>query len=117
MKTILIVDDDEVLREVLSDSISLFGGYKTIICESAEMAMPCIDEADAIITDFNMPRMDGAAFAKIVKSQNPNMPVLIMTGRLNAVPKDHQADAVIDNWDICSGIQIVLDWLDKVLKK
>lgn len=96
MKKVLIVDDSLGLRELLGLSLGDFG-FKVIICESGGDAVPHIGEVDALITDFNMPGMNGVELTRIAKLQKPNLPVLIMTaGKLDNIPKDHLADKVIE---------------------
>lgn len=96
MKTVLIVDDTRTMREFLKELIESLG-FRTIVCDDGEEAVPHICEADVIITDFLMPKMNGAELARIAKSQRPEMPVLMVTGTLlNEIPKDHQADKVIE---------------------
>ncbi len=95
-KTILVVDDEGGLRDLLGMSIAN-NGYETIICEDSEHAVPRINQADLLITDFNMPGgMNGAELTKIAKREKPNMPVIIMTGTPLDIPSDHLADKVLE---------------------
>ena len=95
-KTILVVDDENGIRSMLGEFMSIFG-YDPIICEDGEHAIPNIGKADLIITDFNMPPgMNGTELTKIAKREKPGMPVIIMTGTPWDIPVDHWADAVVE---------------------
>ena len=94
-KTILVVDDEDGIRDLLG--MSLAGtGYNPILCEDGKHAIPHIDSADILITDFSMPGMNGVELAKIAKQQNPGMPVIIMTGTPGDIPANHPANEVIE---------------------
>ena len=94
-KTILIVDDQLSIREMLQE-ILRSAGYGIVLCESGEEALSHISEADILITDFQMGGMSGAGLAKQAKRQKPKMPVIIMTGTPRTLPNDHAADFVLE---------------------
>ncbi len=94
-KTILIVDDENGIRDLLGMSLA-GAGYNPILCEDGKHAIPHIDSADILITDFSMPGMNGVELAKIAKQQNPGMPVIIMTCTPRDIPANHPADEVIE---------------------
>ncbi len=112
MKKILIVDDDSgtrgLLREIINDL-----GCETIVCKDGIDAVPYIDEADAIITDFNMPGMNGAELTAVARHKKPDMPIMIMTANTDGVPKDHLANKVIEK---PFHINVIIDWLNEVMK-
>ena len=112
-KTILVVDDVASIRTLIDDCLTMFG-YNPIICEDGEHAIPHISSADLLITDFNMPRMNGAELAKIVKLGKPDMPVIIMTAAPENVPIDHLADKVIEK---PFGIEQLREAIADLLKK
>jgi response regulator RpfG family c-di-GMP phosphodiesterase len=80
--TILIVDDDPVVRDVLSDILSGVTGYKT------EVAIDGLDgiekvknnDYDIVFTDLTMPRLTGMDLLKEAKRINPALPIVIITG-------------------------------------
>ncbi|MFB3926783.1 MAG: sigma-54-dependent transcriptional regulator [Syntrophales bacterium] len=80
-KTILVVDDEESicqsLKGILSDE-----GYKVITAGSGEDAIRIIDEdlPDLVLLDIWLPGMDGIETLKIIKSENPQIPVIMMSG-------------------------------------
>jgi len=93
-KTILIVDDEKLIRNLLEEFCKQ-SGYESILCENAEQAVNRITDADLVITDFQMPGMSGADLAKVVKKEKPGLPIIIFTGTPGEVPKDHSANVLI----------------------
>ncbi|MFQ3599323.1 MAG: PAS domain S-box protein [Chloroherpetonaceae bacterium] len=85
-KKILIVDDEEMLRELLVEQLSEIG-YNVYEATNGLEAIELLKHLeaqeiriDSVILDMNMPKMGGAkAFAEI-RSLFPSMPILIATG-------------------------------------
>jgi DNA-binding response OmpR family regulator len=84
MRPILIVEDDDALRQVLADQIASTGDFQTIeaatLAEaSSQLAAP---EArfDAIILDISLPDGDGRDFCATIRKQGHTMPVIMLTG-------------------------------------
>ena len=95
-KTILVVDDKENIRSLLEVFLTEIG-YSIITCEDGKDAVQHINRADLIITDFNMPRMNGVELTKIAKREKPGMPVIIMTGEPEkVVPIGYMANQIIE---------------------
>ncbi|MFI4994760.1 MAG: sigma-54-dependent transcriptional regulator [Hyphomicrobiales bacterium] len=78
--TILIVDDEVRLAELLSASIT-DRGYRTIVCESAEAALEAFDPVtiDLVISDLRMPGRDGRSLLNDIRAQAPDTPVVLIT--------------------------------------
>ena len=80
--SILIVDDDESIRELLRLHLSA-AGYEVNVAEDAIAAgyMVLRSPPDLIITDVNMPHMDGFEFIAALKSDKsiPDIPVIFLT--------------------------------------
>jgi CheY-like chemotaxis protein len=79
--SILVVDDNEAIREAIV-VILLGRGYR---CESAKNGIEAMQRArqnrfDAVLTDLEMPRMDGIALTRELWQSFPELPVIIMTG-------------------------------------
>jgi PAS domain S-box-containing protein len=85
-KRVLIVDDEDMLRELLTEQLTEAGYAVCEACNGAE-AIEVLKRlqaeqvrVDAVVLDMNMPKMDGArAFAEI-RALFPRMPILIATG-------------------------------------
>ena len=80
---ILVLDDDPVLLECLSETLRLrIPGIGVETCEFPADAMDRLYAADyhLVISDLKMPGMDGLAVLRMVKAIRPSMPVLLITG-------------------------------------
>ncbi len=79
-RTILIVDDDLNVLEVLEARL-IFAGYKTIKAASAMEALDRIKETlvDLIVSDIKMPVMNGLELYEKVHSLHPDLPVIFLT--------------------------------------
>jgi len=78
---ILVVDDDENIRDVLEDFLN-FEGHKPILAKDGEEALKLFSERDfdVVITDLGMPGMSGWELSRYIKQRKPEMPVVIITG-------------------------------------
>lgn len=78
---VLLVDDDEMMREACDQWLSL-AGYQVELCCNAEEALSCIDPSSpfVLVTDIRMPRIDGLALMQRVLEIDPEYPVILMTG-------------------------------------
>lgn len=80
MNTILIVDDEPnyliVISELLGEE-----GFETITADNGAKALELVKRADIdlLLTDMQMPDMDGFALLEAVKSSQPEMPVIMIT--------------------------------------
>ncbi|MCC2606209.1 sigma-54-dependent transcriptional regulator [Planctobacterium marinum] len=79
-KCVMLVEDDQGLREALYDTLEL-GGYKVVVCECAETAISRINEVkvDLIVSDIQMTGMSGIQLLQVVRNKFPNLPVILMT--------------------------------------
>lgn len=77
---ILVVEDDGPLREALSDTLEL-AGYGVMTAPDAEQALAWLDKATPglVLSDVQMPGMDGHDLLRNIKARWPEIPVLIMT--------------------------------------
>jgi signal transduction histidine kinase/FixJ family two-component response regulator/molybdopterin converting factor small subunit len=80
-KKLLLVDDEEGIRKVLSISLS-DNGYQVFTAENGEQALEIFQrEAPPIVlTDIKMPGMDGIELLQKIKHQNPDTEVIMITG-------------------------------------
>lgn len=81
---VLLVDDDEAIRDSLSFYLEN-SGWKIKAVESPIDALEMVKEgfADIVISDIKMPQMDGLTFLSKVKDVNPDLEVLMITGHTN----------------------------------
>ena len=81
-KSILVVDDDQSLRELLRLHLSNAGYEVNTACDGIEAGYAVLrSPPDLIITDVNMPHMDGYQFIEALKSDKtlPSIPVIFLT--------------------------------------
>jgi len=80
-KRILVVDDQESMRGMLADLIEMMG-HEPVAVEDGAQALSRIAEGgiDLVITDLNMPTMDGMELMSQIKARHPALPVVIITG-------------------------------------
>ena len=78
---VLVVDDNNDLRIVVSKMLSRLG-YEVSSADSGENGLSIFlkNKFDVVLSDYEMPGMDGVAFACSVKKSSPRTPVVIMTG-------------------------------------
>ena len=77
-KRILVVEDEDKLRRIVELQL-LDAGFEVDKAAKAEEALPLIDRADLILTDYKLPGMTGLEMLHIVKRQNATLPVIMMT--------------------------------------
>jgi len=81
--TVLVVDDDELVREMAATFLSL-QGYRVIEAGSGDEAVAVLDssgQVDVVFTDLRMPgRLDGIGLARWVRAHCPGTRVLITSG-------------------------------------
>ena len=80
--SILVVDDDQSLRELLRLHLSSAGYEVSTAADGIEAGYAVLKSPpDLIITDVNMPNMDGYAFVEALKADKtlPKIPVIFLT--------------------------------------
>ncbi|WP_339513067.1 sigma-54-dependent transcriptional regulator [Pseudomonas sp. RL_15y_Pfl2_60] len=77
---ILLVEDDRALREALADTLSI-GGHDYHAVDCAEAALLALEQEPfgLVVSDVNMPGMDGHQLLATIRQRLPQMPVLLMT--------------------------------------
>jgi two-component system cell cycle response regulator len=80
-KRILVVDDDDTVREALKDFLE-FHDFAVTAVDGAAQALQIVIGADfdLVISDLVMPRMDGIALIKAIREAGKDVPLLVMTG-------------------------------------
>ncbi|RLB90832.1 MAG: response regulator, partial [Deltaproteobacteria bacterium] len=79
--SILLVDDEEDIREVLEIALK-DAGYRVLVAENGEKAFGIFKskQPDIVITDIKMPVMDGIELLRQIKRENSETEVLMITG-------------------------------------
>lgn len=120
MKTILIADDSESIRELVE--MTLHGaGYNVLkSCDGVE-ALRYLNGAPIhlVITDLNMPNLDGIGVVKAVRSheQYNTVPVLLLTTESQATKKEEARVAGATGWIVKPFVQEkLLNVVQKVIR-
>lgn len=82
---VIAVDDDVRMRESIG-RLATSAGYTTLIFPSAEALLDsgALEVADCLISDVRMPGMDGLELQRIVRNESPRLPVILISGQLDA---------------------------------
>ncbi len=77
---VLLVEDDRSLREALADTLALGGhDYRAVDCAEAALVALTQEPFGLVISDVNMPGMDGHQLLALIRQRQPQLPVLLMT--------------------------------------
>jgi two-component system chemotaxis response regulator CheY len=100
-KTILTVDDSRTMREMLKATL-LGAGYEVLQAEDGVHGLEVLagSEPDVILTDINMPRMDGFGFIEGVRKdqRHRSVPILVLTTEGEPEKKDRARRAGATGW-------------------
>lgn len=83
MISVLYVDDDPALLEIGKLFLERIGNFSVETCSSAPEALLRLKQISyhAVLSDFDMPEMNGIQFLKQVRADYPKLPFVIFTGR------------------------------------
>ena len=83
MTTLLLVDDDDFVRSALSRALNRTGGFTVLPAEHGRRALEVLaaQQVDAILTDLEMPVVDGLTLLAELFEQEIRLPVAVMTGQ------------------------------------
>jgi DNA-binding NtrC family response regulator len=83
MATLLIVDDDNLVRDQLCELLS--PSHECHTADRAEQALAYLDieSYDAVLTDISMPGLSGRDLLKYIQAKHPTTQVIVITGMLN----------------------------------
>ncbi len=86
-KTVLLIDDEEYMHQIVKTCIELFSDWKTATARSGEEGLAIVTDLnpDAIVLDMMMPNMDGFTFLKKLQAdqQLASIPVVLLTSRVD----------------------------------
>src|SRR5919198_5452143 len=78
MEHVLLVDDDPSVLFALKEVIQA-RGWEPLLARSGAEALALVDGADAVLTDFAMPEMDGMELLRAIRARDDNLPVILLT--------------------------------------
>jgi DNA-binding response OmpR family regulator len=90
-KKVLIVDDDETLRESLEEQLQLHEEFATTAVSTATDALEKVGETyyDIILLDIGLPDMDGREACRLLRRKGVTSPIIMLTGA------DTDADTIL----------------------
>jgi len=90
-KSLLLVDDDNDLREALAEQFGLYEGFTVLQAADATtgVKMAETERVDIILLDVEMPDMDGREACKLMRARGVRAPIIMLTGQ------DTDADAIL----------------------
>jgi CheY-like chemotaxis protein len=80
--SILVVDDEELVRMATAEMLRTLG-HDVVEAEGGAEALQLLkarQDIQIVVTDYKMPRMDGAELAQHVRAAKPSMPMLLISG-------------------------------------
>lgn len=77
---VLLVDDDQALRELITLRLEANGfRVESVASGEAALAQLAVSRPDAVLTDMQMPGMDGMALFRAIQARDPALPVIVLT--------------------------------------
>ena len=98
-KKILIVDDEEGIRESLK--LILSDHYELLLTDSGEQALECLKNdknIDTVLLDIKMPRVNGLEVLPKIKELHPDKRVIIVTGYKSVETASEAAKLGVDGY-------------------
>ncbi len=79
--SVLVIEDEDVIRELLSDFLSE-QGYEVTVVEDAKEGLAAFEQArfDAVLVDYGLPGMHGIEVCRKMAAMAPDTALLLMTG-------------------------------------
>ena len=100
MATILAVDDSETMRQMVKMTLQA-GNYEVGLASDGEEGLSKFmssTNVDLVITDINMPKMDGIGLIKEIRSRNATIPILALTTESEDTMRKKGAEAGANGW-------------------
>jgi two-component system, chemotaxis family, chemotaxis protein CheY len=100
-KTILAIDDSRTIRQLVSHTLT-GAGFSVVTADDGEAGVASFQDArfDAVITDINMPRLDGFGVIAAIRggAANRKVPILVLTTESSAEFKDRARSLGATGW-------------------
>lgn len=125
MRTVLVIDDEDDIREVAQVSLEALGGWNVLTASSGDQGIQraAADQPDAILLDVMMPGMDGpTTFQKLQSADvTRSIPVIFLTAKVQAADRQRFADLGVagviakpfDPMTLASDVAALLHWADE----
>ncbi|QWR76165.1 response regulator [Candidatus Magnetomonas plexicatena] len=96
-RRVLLVDDDELVREMVSFFLTE-SGFDVTTAEGGNDALDIIDKGsffDVVVSDINMPEMSGLELAQEVKNRDLYIPFILLSGTPNDLTEAKRKELAI----------------------
>ena len=80
MATLLLVDDDAAIREVLRAYLT-HSGFTLLEAEDGLSALEQAPQADVVILDLMLPGLSGLEVAQTLRAERPDLPILMLSAK------------------------------------
>ena len=83
MRTVLIADDSKTSQMLVKTTLQRIAGLQFLTADNGVEALAVVQKAhvDLLVTDINMPEMDGIGLIRAVRAEDKQMPILIITAK------------------------------------
>ena len=118
MPRILVIDDAKTMRDTLNDLLTS-AGFEVVDAENGEQGLEMMSKhaIDLVISDLNMPGMDGLTMCGHIKEQGFHTPIFMLTTQTSPELKARAKDYGVVAWIVKPHKdQVLLDGIRKVLK-
>jgi CheY-like chemotaxis protein len=99
-RRILVVDDEDDIREVAQLSLELTGGWEVLTAASGaeSLSVAAAEQPDLIVLDVMMPDLDGPATFERLRAEpaTRSIPVILLTAKVRAEDREHFAGLGVD---------------------
>jgi CheY-like chemotaxis protein len=121
-RKILLVDDEDDIREVAQMSLEMTAGWDVVTASSGAdgLRLAAAERPDAILLDVMMPGMDGPATARALKAapETADIPVILLTAKVQAADRRRFDDLGVagilakpfDPMSLADEVRRVLGW-------
>jgi two-component system, chemotaxis family, chemotaxis protein CheY len=100
-KTVLAIDDSRTIRELLRETLTV-GGFSVVTASDGLEGIDRFNDLrfDAVITDINMPNLDGFGVIEGIRSGSTNhrVPILVLTTESSPAFKQRARDLGATGW-------------------
>jgi len=118
--TVLVVEDSELTRSMLTSTLT-DAGWRVLEAVNGRVACECLEreEVDVVITDLEMPVVDGIELTRAIRSgaRHPDVPIVVLTTRDDPDSKQLAAEAGADVYLLKASFERdeILETLDRLL--
>jgi two-component system, chemotaxis family, chemotaxis protein CheY len=83
MRTVLIADDSKTSQMLVKTTLQRIAGLVFLMADNGKEALDVVQKAhvDLLVTDINMPELDGIGLIRAVRAGDKKMPILIITAK------------------------------------